>query len=117
MPSSSIDQTASNITSVPPIETLEQSISARGVKAISEDGTLQGARLTLSSTYQYRQPNHDIARAAERKEVEAQKKGKTTRKFPEFKPGDRFRAWRRRSDRIARNKALKATKRKGKGNK
>jgi len=117
IPSSTIEQTAVGLTPDFPNETWELPNSARGSKAIRNENMVQDAPLTLQSRYKHRQANHEIGRAAEKKEAEAQRRGKTTRKFPEFQPGDRFRAWRRRSERITRNKAMKATKRSSKGKK
>ncbi|KAK3679749.1 54S ribosomal protein L2 mitochondrial [Recurvomyces mirabilis] len=74
----------------------------------------QGLQLSLRPGYQYRQSNHEIGQAAERKEAAAQAKGKTTRAYDDFKPGDRFAAWRKSAVRIARNNERKAM---GRGNK
>lgn len=73
--------------------------------------------LTLRPGYQYRAPNHEIGRAAEKKEAAAQAKGKTSRVYDEFKPGDRFAAWRKSSVRIARNNERRAMGRGKKGKK
>ncbi|KAK5111327.1 hypothetical protein LTR62_005167 [Meristemomyces frigidus] len=74
----------------------------------------QGLQLTLRPGYQYRQSNYEIGRSAERKEAAAQAKGKTTRAYNDYKPGDRFAAWRKSALRIARNNERKAM---GRGNK
>ncbi|KAK3075788.1 54S ribosomal protein L2 mitochondrial [Teratosphaeriaceae sp. CCFEE 6253] len=74
-----------------------------------------GLRLELRPGYQYRQSNHEIGRSGEVKEAAAQAKGKTTRAFRDFKPGDRFAAWRKSAARIARNNERKSMGRAGKG--
>lgn len=67
-----------------------------------------GLQLALRPGYQYRQSNFDIGRSADKKEAAAQAKGKTTRVFHDFKPGDRFAAWRKSAIRVARNNERKA---------
>jgi large subunit ribosomal protein L27 len=59
--------------------------------------------LALRPGYQYRQSNYEIGRIADKKEEAAQKKGRTTRAYPQYKPNDRFMAWRKRVARAARN--------------
>ncbi|KAK5133888.1 hypothetical protein LTR08_007117 [Meristemomyces frigidus] len=80
-------------------------------------GILDSLHLTLRPGYQYRTSNHEIGRAAERKEALAQAKGKTTRAYDEFKKGDRFAAWRKSAVRIARNNERRAMGRGKKGGK
>ena len=65
--------------------------------------------------YQYRPSNFDIGRSGERKEAAAQAKGKTTHSFREYKPGDRFAAWRKSALRVARNNERRSMGRGGKG--
>ncbi|KAF2768746.1 hypothetical protein EJ03DRAFT_114302 [Teratosphaeria nubilosa] len=66
--------------------------------------------VTLRPGYQYRQANYEIGRAAERKEQEAKARGRTTRVYPEFVPGDRFAAWRKRGLRKARMAEQRASR-------
>jgi len=56
--------------------------------------------LTLRPGYMYREANWEIGRAAERAGV----------KVKEFKPGDRFAAWRKTNERKARNAEKKGMK-------
>ncbi|GAB1737201.1 hypothetical protein NU219Hw_g883t1 [Hortaea werneckii] len=75
----------------------------------------EGIKLTLRPGYQYRQSNYEIGRSAERKEAAAQARGKTSRVYTQFKPGDRFAAWRKSSVRVARNNERRAMGRGKKG--
>ncbi|KAH9837411.1 54S ribosomal protein L2, mitochondrial-like [Teratosphaeria destructans] len=68
--------------------------------------------VTLRPGYQYRQANHEIGRAGDRLEREAKARGRTTRVYPEFVPGDRFAAWRKR--RLARARMAEQRVRRGK---
>lgn len=74
-----------------------------------------GLNLTLRPGYQYRQSNFEIGRSGEKKEAAAEAKGKTTRAFAKFKPGDRFAAWRKSAVRVARNNERRVMGRGGKG--
>ncbi|KAK5119800.1 hypothetical protein LTR85_007126 [Meristemomyces frigidus] len=106
-----VRQTAATISTIPPTS------NSAGARAIRRSGKImEGLGLTLRPGYQYRQSNHEIGRAAERKEAAAQATGKTSRAYDEYKPGDRFAAWRKSSVRIARNNERRAMGR-GKKNK
>lgn len=81
--------------------------------------TASGLHLTLRPGYQYRAANHEIGRAAELAEERAQMRNKRTRRgkvigarlYPDFKPRDRFTAWRKAG--VKRVRAALAGNRKG----
>lgn len=79
----------------------------RGVKVLRNRKTGKvETTLTLRPGYQYRQANWEIGRAAER--------SKAAMSVRPFKPGDRFKAWRKRTARIARNAEARQLRRGGK---
>ncbi|KAK4544167.1 hypothetical protein LTR36_004377 [Oleoguttula mirabilis] len=100
------------------ISTTPPTANSAAAKAIRRSSRImEGLGVTLRPGYQYRQPNHEIGQAAERKEAAAQAKGKTSRAYDEYKPGDRFAAWRKSGVRIARNNERRAMGRGKKGKK
>nr|POE87520.1 54s ribosomal protein l2, mitochondrial [Quercus suber] len=84
--------------------------AARRVRGMGEN--MQSA---LRPGYQYRRGNWEIGRLQDKVEAEAQSRGTTTRLYPDFKRGDRFAAWRKKSERIRLNMERRQVKRKGAG--
>nr|POE72833.1 54s ribosomal protein l2, mitochondrial [Quercus suber] len=85
-----------------------RSAAARRLKGMGEN--LQAA---LRPGYQYRRGNWEIGRLQDKVEAEAQSRGRTTRLYPDFKRGDRFAAWRKKSERIRLNMERRQVNRKG----
>ena len=118
MPSTASEQLTGDLTETDSPTTIsDQPNNSRQEKVIRSAKTgrvVEGIKLTLRPGYQYRQANWEIGRSAERKEEQAQQRGKSARVYPEFKPSDRFAAWRKSSVRIARNNERRAMGRGGK---
>lgn len=114
IPSATTEQLAGDLTEETPTDIREQPNDTRALKTVKKGKTTEGLQLTLRPGYQYRQANYEIGRSGDRKEAEAQRQGKTTKAYPDFQRGDRFKAWRKRSERITRNKEQRAL-RSGKG--
>jgi len=118
MPSTTSEQLEGDLTDTgSPTTIADRPNDSRQHKIIRSARTgepVEDVKLTLRPGYQYREANWEIGRSAERKEAQAQKRGTTARVFSEYKPGDRFEAWRRRAGRVARNAERRAMGRGGK---
>lgn len=115
LPSAPTDDAASEFISGGAPEEINEAPQEVREQAIlrNSHGNGQATTAKLRPGYQYRQANWEIGRLQDRREAEAQARGRTTRLYPDFKPGNRFAAWRKRAVRVQASMERRSVGRKG----